>query len=126
MRLVPLQAVTCLSGIFGDTLYICIDGEQDTVIIDAIDNLQATSNGRDLLFIEPENADTQIVFSRLTHASFSIHDQEDATAFPAHASVSQSPVSGTPATTPSVPSDSTSTTQQALPAIITMLLLSDS
>ena len=90
------------------------------------DNLQATSNGRDLLFIEPENANTEIVFSRLTYASFSIHDQEDATAFPAHASVSQPPVSGTPATTPFVPSDSTSTTQQALPAIITMLLLSDS
>ena len=29
----------------GDTLYICIDGDQDTVVIDAVNNLQANKSG---------------------------------------------------------------------------------
>ncbi|MEM7360661.1 MAG: G8 domain-containing protein [Pseudomonadota bacterium] len=78
-----------------------------------IDNLRAQSNSTDLLFIEPENANTQIIFSRLNYGSFTIHDQEDATTFPTHVTVVPTLVTGAP------------TASAALPPIIYLLLSSD-
>ncbi|MEM7083044.1 MAG: G8 domain-containing protein [Pseudomonadota bacterium] len=56
-----------------------------------IRDMQLTSNGTDLLFVEPESAATTIVFYNLSYESFTIHDQEDATEFPGHVSVINSP-----------------------------------
>ncbi|MEM7207551.1 MAG: G8 domain-containing protein [Pseudomonadota bacterium] len=52
-----------------------------------IRNMQLSNNGTDLLFVEPENGSTEIVFTDLSYESFTIHDDEGATEFPPHASV---------------------------------------
>ena len=57
-----------------------------------IDRLRAQNNGNDLLFIEPENVSTELIFSRLVYGRLTIHDQEGATAFPAHAIVNSTQV----------------------------------
>ncbi|MEM7195664.1 MAG: G8 domain-containing protein [Pseudomonadota bacterium] len=79
-----------------------------------INDLQARNNGSDLLFLEPENSNTQIVFRRLMYESFTVHDEEDATAFPAHVTVISSSVTNPPTNIAVVNS--------ALPAIIDLLL----
>ena len=75
-----------------------------------INNLQALDNGSDLLFIEPENTNTEIIFRSLVYESFIVHDQEDATAFPEHVTV-------IPTSTPGE--------NMPLPQILNVLLLSE-
>ena len=56
-----------------------------------IDNIQLANNGTDILFVEPETNDIEIRINNLSYESFTIHDQEDATEFPPHVTVTNTP-----------------------------------
>lgn len=66
---------------FGMGTAVPVNGQWD------LTNMQLSNNGTDILFIEPENDETQLRFSNLSYQSFTIHDVENATEFPAHATV---------------------------------------
>ena len=82
------------------------------------DSLRALENGNDLLFIEPENNSTEIVFNGLIYETFSVHDQEDAQSFPSHVTLNSGQVSP--------PSSNSPSENVTITPILYLLLLSDS
>ncbi|MEO0368231.1 MAG: G8 domain-containing protein [Pseudomonadota bacterium] len=89
-----------------------------------INNLQAVNNGSDLLFLEPESSNTEIIFRRLTYGVFTIHDEEDATAFPDHVTVISTEDPDNPTDNPNNPTP-TPISNVTITQILTILLLSD-
>lgn len=55
-----------------------------------INNMQLHNNRTDMLFIEPENDTTALLFNNLSYQSFMIHEQPDATELPGYVVVRNS------------------------------------